>query len=96
MPTAVVCNNDVSAYALIKALEENGYRVPEDISIVGFDNYQVPGRGDLDITTYEVDIKEMARKTINNLLKKIIGEHYKKGITTVEGHMVIKTSVKKL
>lgn len=70
--------------------------LPKDISIVGFDNYQVPGRGDLDITTYEVDIKEMARKTINNLLKKIIGEHYKKGITTVEGHMVIKTSVKKL
>ena len=70
--------------------------MPEVISIVGFDNYQVPGRGDLDITTYEVDIKEMARKTINNLLKKIVGEHYKKGITTVEGHMVIKTSVKKL
>ena len=29
-------------------------------------------------------------------MKKIVGEHYKKGITTVEGHMVIKTSVKKL
>ena len=96
MPTAFACNNDVTAIDLIGYLKQKGYRVPEDISIVGFDNYQVPGRGDLDITTYEVDIKEMARKTINNLLKKIVGEHYKKGITTVEGHMVIKTSVKKL
>lgn len=96
MPTAFACNNDVTAIDLIGYLKRKGYRVPEDISIVGFDNYQVPGRGDLDITTYEVDIKEMARKTINNLLKKIVGEHYKKGITTVEGHMVIKTSVKKL
>lgn len=96
MPTAFACNNDVTALELIGFLKERGYRVPEDISIVGFDNYQVPGRGSADITTYEVDIKEMARKTINNLLKKMMGERYKKGITTVEGHMIVKSSVKKI
>jgi DNA-binding LacI/PurR family transcriptional regulator len=34
LPTAFVCNNDVTAYALIKTLENKGVRVPEDVSIV--------------------------------------------------------------
>ncbi len=96
MPTAFACNNDVTAYELIGYLKQKGYRVPEDVSVVGFDNYQVPGRSDLDITTYEVDIKEMARKTVNNLIKKITNEHYKKGMTIIEGRVVIKSSVKKI
>ena len=48
------------------------------------------------ITTYEVDIKEMARKTIHKLLKKMEPGHYKQGISVVEGHMVLKESVKRL
>ena len=91
----MVAAADIFAIGLMKGFYEEGIRVPEDISIVGFDNYQVPGRGDLDITTYEVDIKEMARKTINNLLKKMSGEHYKQGVSIVEGHMVFKESVRK-
>ncbi len=96
MPTAFACNCDLSAGLLIEELKKKGYRVPEDISIVGFDNYIYPGVCDLPITTYEVDIREMAKKAINHLNKKMAGEHYKKGITIVEGHMVIKESVKKV
>ena len=96
MPTAFACNNDVTAIDLIGYLKRKGYRVPEDISIVGFDNYQVPGRGDLDITTYEVDIREMANKAIHVLLKKVSGERYKQGITIVEGRLVEKASVQQV
>ena len=96
MPTAFVCNCDLTAGILIKALQKKGYRVPEDISVVGFDNYIHPSVCNVGITTYEVDIKEMIRKAINNLIKKMSGEHYKQGIRIVEGRMVIKDSVKKL
>lgn len=96
MPTAFVCNCDLTAGELINDLKKRGYRVPEDISVVGFDNYIHPGICDVGITTYEVDIREMARKTINNLLKKMSGEYYKQGISIVEGHMVIKDSVRRL
>lgn len=95
-PTAYVCNSDLTASMLIKQLEDRGYRIPEDISVVGFDNYLYPGLCDVDITTYEVDMKEMARKTIHILLKKMNGEHYKQGISIVEGHLVEKNSVKAL
>lgn len=95
MPTAFVCNCDLTAGVLINSLQKKGYRVPEDISVAGFDNYIHPGICKVGITTYEVDIKEMARKTINNLIKKMNHESYKQGISIVEGHMVIKDSVAK-
>lgn len=95
MPTAFVCNCDLTAGIFISFLQKKGYRVPEDISVVGFDNYIHPGLCNVGITTYEVDIKEMARKTINNLIKKMNHESYKQGISIVEGHMVIKESVAK-
>lgn len=96
MPTAFACNCDLTAGVLVEFLREKGYRVPEDISVVGFDNYYFPGVCNLGITTYEVDIKEMARRTLDNLLKKMSGEQYKRGVSIVEGHMVLKESVKRL
>jgi len=94
MPTAFACNSDLTASFFIKALKEKKYDVPGDISIVGFDNYLYPGLCDVDITTYEVDLKEMARRAIHILLKKVSGERYKQGIYIVEGHLVLKDSVK--
>ncbi|MBD5500892.1 MAG: LacI family transcriptional regulator [Lachnospiraceae bacterium] len=94
MPTAFVCNCDLTAGEFINFLKKKGYRVPEDFSVVGFDNYIQPGICSVGITTYEVDIQEMAEKTISNLIKKMNGEVYKQGISIVEGHMVIKDSVK--
>ncbi len=93
MPTAFVCNCDQTASFLIKKLKDNGYRVPEDISVVGFDNYLYPGLSDIQITTYEVDLEEMARRAIHNMISKISNENYKPGIHIVEGHMVLKESV---
>lgn len=93
MPTAFACNCDVAAAELILALNQKGYRVPEDISVVGFDNYLVQPNCSVGITTYEVDVKEMARKAINTLIKKMSGEYYKKGLSIVEGRLVIKDSV---
>ena len=96
MPTAFVCNCDLTASFLIKKLKDNGYRVPEDISVVGFDNYLYPGLSDIQITTYEVDLEEMAKKAVYNMISKISNENYKSGIHIVEGHMVLKESVAKI
>lgn len=93
MPTAFVCNSDVTASYFIPKLRQNGYRVPEDISVVGYDNYLYPGLCDVPLTTYEVDIKEMARRAIHIMLKKLNGENYRQGVSIVEGHLVIRESV---
>ena len=96
MPTAFVCNCDLSASILIKRLRYEGYRVPEDISVVGYDNYLYPGLCDINLTTYEVDTIEMANKAIDLLRKKINKESYKSGINVVEGKLILGESVKDL
>ena len=93
MPTAFVCNCDLTAGYLIQKLQKAGYRVPEDISVVGFDNYLYPGICDVEITTYEVDISEMARRTMHKIYKKIADEKYTSGAFIVDGHLVKKDSV---
>lgn len=93
MPTAFVCNCDLAASYLVKKLRTNGYRVPDDISVVGFDNYLFPGLCDIGITTYEVDISEMARRVVHKIVRKIANESYTAGVFIVDGHIVVKDSV---
>lgn len=96
MPTAFVCNCDLTASELIKKLQADGYRVPDDISVVGYDNYLYPGLCDIEITTYEVDMWDMATRTVDIIIGKIEKKPYHHGITIVEGKLVYKDSVKKL
>lgn len=96
MPTAFVCNCDLTAAYLVKKLEKAGYRVPEDVSVTGFDNYLYPGTCDIGITTYEVNIEEMARRTTHKIIRKAANEHYTDGVFVVDGRLVCKDSVAKL
>ncbi|MCD7724568.1 MAG: LacI family DNA-binding transcriptional regulator [Clostridiales bacterium] len=93
MPTAFVCNNDVAAATLVRKLEQAGYRVPEDVSVVGYDNYQPPGLCDVRITTYEVDMPEMAKHAVQKTIHKISGGVSKQSVTIVNGRIVYKESV---
>ena len=40
-PTAIICGNDFMAAGVIKAIHDKGYKVPEDFSVVGFDDNEV-------------------------------------------------------
>lgn len=94
MPTAFVCNSDLTASYFIRKLRENGCRVPEDVSVAGYDNYLFPGLCDVALTTYEVDIREMARRAIQIVARKLDGGGGRQGICIVGGHMVKGDSVK--
>lgn len=96
MPTAFVCNCDLTAYEIIDLLKEKGYKVPEDISVVGFDDYSVPGDYDINLTTYAVDVKGMVRRTIKILLNKMTGDFSKHGTAIVAGEMKIRESTKEI
>lgn len=94
MPTAFFCNCDLTAGKLIQKLQQGGYRVPEDISVVGFDNYIYPGICNVGITTYEVDQAEMASKAVNILVKRMGNETGSHRTHMVEGRIVVKESVR--
>lgn len=94
---AYVCNCDFTAYRLAQNLEAEGFRVPEDVSVVGFDNF-VPIGMNMDpdwITTYEVNMDQMAQTGVQTLLQKIRREKYIQGVQIVTGKMLLKKTVKK-
>lgn len=94
LPTAFTCNNDFVANVIISKLADRGLSVPDDISVVGFDNYLYTNINDARITTYEVARDKMADLGVKTLLRKINHKDYVKGMQIVTGHMVIKQTVK--
>ncbi len=66
-PTAVLCFSDVMAQAAVHAAEDLGLRVPEDISVVGFDDSPVATRMRPALTTVRQDFAEKGRVAANAL-----------------------------
>ncbi|WP_417822978.1 LacI family DNA-binding transcriptional regulator [Thalassospira lucentensis] len=68
---AYFCANDIMAYGFTKALKEKGYKIPQDISIVGFDNLPMSATLDPSLTTIDVSkrkIGSMAVTVLDELL----------------------------
>lgn len=67
-PTAIVCANDNHAIAVVMAAQKLGLRIPEDISITGFDNIEAAERLRPALTTVNVPTTEMGACAANLLL----------------------------
>lgn len=96
LPTAFVCNSDLTASRMVKSLREAGYRVPEDVSLVGYDDWLYPGLCDIPITTYSVNMTRMAKAGISLLVRRIGGDSSRCDMQIIEGDIVIRDSVKRL
>lgn len=96
MPTAFVCNCDESACRLISILKENGYRVPDDISVTGFDNSVYSSISVPNITTVAVNVERMAAIAVDELIKAMDKPGYSFGMLQVKGSIIYKDSVSSL
>ena len=70
-PTALVANNDSIALGAMKAFKEYNMRIPEDISIVGFDSIPFSTISDPPLTTMEVSCPEMGIWAVRILIDRI-------------------------
>ncbi|HWT76662.1 MAG TPA: substrate-binding domain-containing protein [Mobilitalea sp.] len=96
MPTAFFCNCDSVAYLFIRKLKMMGYRIPEDISVVGFDNYIFASLSSPKLTTVEVNMEMMAETAVHAVMRKIEGDSRSLGRKVISGNLVIRDSVKNL
>lgn len=94
MPEAFVVNCDQVANRVVRDLNALGYEVPEDVSIVGFDNSIYSSLSNPPITTVQVDTESMARAGVNLMLRKIGNVNYHSGKIAVKGKIIYKDSVK--
>ncbi|MFP3471522.1 substrate-binding domain-containing protein, partial [Micrococcus sp. SIMBA_144] len=60
LPSAILCSNDHIAFGALKALREAGLDVPEDVSLIGFDNILLTEYTSPALTTMSVPRVEMA------------------------------------
>ena len=71
--TALVCYNDMAAIGAIRALMEKGFNVPNDVSVVGFDDIQGAAFHNPSLTTIRQPLIQMGAKAAEILLKRIRG-----------------------
>lgn len=69
MPTAMVCGEDFTATRIANCLKEMGYTIPEDMSLVSFDDVYVDLSTEIPLTTYRVDHQELAQSALDLLLE---------------------------
>jgi len=74
LPTAIMCANDSMAFGAINKLHGAGLNVPEDISIIGFDDIEIASQIIPPLTTVSAPINDIAIRAFNMLESLIVGK----------------------
>ena len=69
--TALFAIGDLVAVGALKGLQDNGYRVPQDISVIGFDGIPFAGYTNPRLATIKQDISLLAKRTVEDLLLRM-------------------------
>jgi DNA-binding LacI/PurR family transcriptional regulator len=94
LPTALFSSNDIIAYGCIKAFKESGLQVPEDISIIGFDDLPLSALMDPPLTTMKISKKQIGKMAMKLLLEKVESKTAVSSKIIIGSELVIRNSVK--
>lgn len=89
-PTAVFCINDSTAIGAMRALEEAGRRIPEDVSVVGFDDGELAEYANPPLTTVRQPREQMGREGARELVRAMRGAPT--GSHVLDVHLVVRGS----
>jgi LacI family transcriptional regulator, repressor for deo operon, udp, cdd, tsx, nupC, and nupG len=79
-PTAIFCANDEIAIGAIRAIKAAGLRVPQDISVIGFDDQRIASIYDPPLTTIHLPITDLGYNAMVKLARILAGEDYEKDL----------------
>jgi len=96
IPTAIFTANDSVAFGAIRALKEHGLRVPEDISIIGFDDHALSSRYEPALTTIKVDFRKMMKGLTTDIIQSIEESNDTHKKIVIETELIVRDSCKKI
>ena len=91
-PTAICCTNDVIAIRLIDQLERAGRRVPEGVSVVGFDDIPMAAHGRIDLTTVRQPAEQMGLMAAEMALAAIAAGRHAAEQIKVQTELIVRGS----
>jgi DNA-binding LacI/PurR family transcriptional regulator len=91
-PTAIICANDSMALGAISSLQKAGLKVPDDISIIGFDDIHLASQVTPKLTTVTVPVDEVAARAFDMLECLIEGRKLDNRHVALEAHLVTRES----
>jgi DNA-binding LacI/PurR family transcriptional regulator len=89
-PTAILAGNDVAALGALFAIGQNGLRVPEDVSVVGYDDTPLAALKQVALTTVHQPRVEMGRAAVDLLLERIDDDRRRRRRLTLAPHLVVR------
>ena len=92
-PTAIICYSDWIAIEIIQTLNQNNFKVPEDISIVGFDNIDIAKWPEFQLTTIQQPKTELGKLSAK-LLFNIINKNNNVNSIIIEPELVVRNSTR--
>jgi LacI family transcriptional regulator len=97
LPTAFFCMNDIIAYGCIKALRDHDYKIPEDISIIGFDDLPSSNFTEPPLTSIRVSTRRIGQRAFERIAEKIAGssDMIPEKIL-ISGRLVVRGSVRQI
>lgn len=93
LPTAFFADNDMIALGAMRALQEKGVRIPEDVSVIGFDDLPFSELANPPLTTMRVPKREMGRLAVKRMLEIIVQGNAIKTQTQVCASIMERSSV---
>lgn len=94
--TAILSFNDEMAFGAREAITELGLKVPDDVSLVGFDNWDLSGYASMKLTTVERSMGEIAREGTRVLLRRLEEGIIDNRRIYLENKLIIRETVKNL
>jgi LacI family transcriptional regulator len=93
-PTAIFAANDQSAFGVYHVAQERGLRIPEDLSLIGFDN--LPEAAYINLTTIDQFLSEMGYQATKTLFQLIEGKTLEKQIQQMATLLVVRNSCREI
>lgn len=93
MPDAIIAAYDYIAFGAIAALKQHGFRIPEDISVIGMDDVNLNRYVDIPLTTIHIHFDELCDAALDLVLKKIENKYYfVKQDVTINASLICRSS----